>query len=554
MRFITKSLASIVSLAILFTACHNKQSADLIVYNGVGHTMISEEDIIEALVVKDGIIIDLGNTEEILDKYQVPAKNMINVNGKSFFPGLTDAHCHLINYARSKLSINLVATESFDKVIDRIVNFEKRNETKWLIGRGWDQNDWDIQEFPTKNKLDSLFPDQPIYLTRIDGHAAIANQKALDLASIDINTTIEGGQLLQKNGELTGVLIDNAMELVKNVIPKFNQNILMQSIEESIHECNRYGLTSFHEAGLEKWEAEILLKMEKQNKLHAKIYVMLVPSKENLEWIKSGLPQSNLVKINAIKLYADGALGSRGALLSEPYHDHPQYFGLKLMTTSKIDSIIDFCYLNNMQLNTHCIGDSANHLILSKYAHRLGRDNDRRWRIEHAQVVNPAHYHYFKDYQIIPSVQPTHATSDKPWAENRLGPERIHWAYSYKNLYELNEVLAVGTDFPIEEINPFFTIYSAVYRKNARQKKTDQSWQMANALSRYQCLKGMTKDAAFSSFMEQTDGVLSIGKSATFTILERDPMTVAPDEIPGTFAVETYIDGKRVYNVYNLDN
>ena len=538
-----KKLALIVSIGVF--ACSPKKRVDIIVHNAIVYTVDSCFSRQSAFAVSNGVFLEIGSDEDILSKYE--SENIINTNGRPVYPGFNDAHCHFLGYAEKLLSVDLTGTRSWKEVLQKCKDF--KNDREWIIGRGWDQNDWEVKEFPTKKELDSLFPDKPVYLTRIDGHAAIANSKALELANINFYSTVAGGKLLKNNNELSGVLIDNAMELVKKIIPEIPENLKRQAILRAQQDLTKLGLTSIHDAGMNKDDVQFLDQMYRDSLLYINIYAMINPSKENLEFLKVFKPFSTKLSLKSIKIYSDGALGSRGALLSHPYHDDPSNLGLQLIPYNDLDSLIAYCYNNNLQVNTHSIGDSAARMVLSLYGKHLKSSNNRRWRIEHAQVINPKDFHYFSNFDILPSVQPTHATSDMPWAEDRLGEKRIDWSYSYNTLEKLNGIIPLGTDFPIENISPFYTFYAATTRKD-HSGLPESGWRAEERLSPEQTLKGMTIDAAFASFNEKNNGSIEKNKVADFIILDRDILTCPHDEILKAFCIEVYIDGKRVYNIY----
>jgi predicted amidohydrolase YtcJ len=531
----------------LLSACQNKIQVDLIVKNANIYTVDSTFSQSESFAISNGEFLSIGSNQDIQSNYT--SDNIINVNGKTIIPGIIDAHCHFINYAELLLNVDLTGTSSFKEIIKKCEDFDLKSE--WLIGRGWDQNDWDNKSFPNKELLDQAFPNTPVYLTRIDGHAAIANSKALSLSGITISSKVNGGKVIIENGDVSGVLIDNAMNLVKSVIPKTNPETLKSALLKAQGNLFSHGITSIHDAGLEYEQILFLKELYESGELKIKTYAMMNPSENNFKFHKELNTHDKLI-VKSVKLYADGALGSRGALLTSPYSDDSSNTGLLLSKTSVLDSIISFCYENNLQVNTHSIGDSSAKLALELYSNHLKKDNNRRWRIEHAQVINPKEYHYFQDYNILPSVQPTHTTSDMPWAEDRLGHHRISWAYSYKTLYDINHVIPLGTDFPIESINPFFTFHSATTRSN-REGHPSNGWQSNEKLSKEETLKGMTWDAAYASFRENRTGSIEIGKDGDFTILDRNIMSENSVQSHKAFSIETYIDGERVYNLYPVN-
>lgn len=535
------------SIFIMIACTAQKEKADLIIHNAKVYTVDNEFTILEAFVVLDGKITAIGSNDEILGNY---SGKKIDVQGKSVFPGFIDAHCHFLGYGLNELErAQLVGTKSFEEIIEILKEYNEKYDSDWVLGRGWDQNDWDLKEFPDKKLLDEVFPDKPVFLTRIDGHAGIANSFALNLAGITSLVKIDGGDIILENNEPTGVLLDNAMDLVVGIIPPSGQKVLKKALLEAEKECFSLGLTSVVDAGLNYNAVMLIDEMQQSGKLQMRINAMLAPSENNFEnFVKKGIVSTDRLTVRSIKLYADGALGSRGAKLIEPYSDDPHNNGLLIHQPEYFDKICKLAFENNYQVNTHAIGDSANRMILNAYAKYLKDENDLRWRIEHAQVVDPADFSFFKDFSIIPSVQPTHATSDMYWAGDRLGEERIKNAYALKKLLSMNDWIPLGTDFPVEQINPLFTFYAAVARKDLSNWPAE-GFQIENALTREETLKGMTIWAAKGSFEEDRKGSLEIGKFADFIILEKDIMTIPEDEIPLVKVLATYSNGKEAYSV-----
>lgn len=531
-------------ITLFLTACSSKKKADLIIYNALIYTVDSTFSQAEAFAVKDGKFLEIGKSSDILAQYE--AENMQDMKGKPIYPGFIDAHCHFYGYGKGLQEVNLFATKSFSEVLKRVKDFRaKHPDQAWIIGRAWDQNDWENKEFPTKDSLDILFPDVPVYLTRIDGHAAIANQKALQLAKIEKAVDMIGGSTLAKNGKLTGVLVDNAMNLVEKVLPQVTENDIIHSLQLAENNTLAVGLTSVVDAGLGRTVLETIDKAHKNNKLHTRVYAMVSADSENLPYyLKKGFSKTPFLNIRSFKIYADGALGSRGACLLHPYHDKAQESGFLLSTPFQLDSVISLIAEKGFQINTHCIGDSANHLLLGIYAKHLGGKKDARWRIEHAQVVANADVPLFGQYHIIPSVQPTHATSDMYWAGERLGEERLKTAYAYKNLLKSTGVLACGSDFPVEDINPLYGFHAAIARQDAKNYP-DGGFQMENALTREEALRGMTIWAAYSQFEEDEKGSIEIGKLADFVVLEEDIIRINATKIRNVKVLSTYIDGIR---------
>jgi predicted amidohydrolase YtcJ len=519
-----------------------RKDADLLLFNGSIYTVNNQSDIVSAMVILDGHVIATGKEAVLREKYK--ARQEIDLKGKPVFPGFIDPHCHFFSYGLTLRQADLSGTTSVKEIADRLVQHVTLNPGKWVLGRGWDQNDWQTKKFPNKELLDSLFPDIPVYLVRIDGHAAWVNSKAIALAGISKDTRTEGGEIVYDQHGPTGILIDNAMALVEKLIPPATRDEKIQALFKAQSNCFAVGLTSVGDAGLDKEIVELMDSLQKKDSMHMHINVMLNPSKENIDfYINKGIYQTDRLTVRSIKLYADGALGSRGALLKKPYTDDPSNRGLQVSETKYLKDICRLAYDNGYQVNTHCIGDSAVSLVLHIYASILSEHNDLRWRIEHAQVADPADLEMFKRYAVIPSVQTTHATSDMYWAEDRLGPVRINHAYAYRSLLEQNGWIPNGSDFPVESINPVYGFYAAVARKDL-QGLPAGGYHKEQALTREQALKAMTIWAAKASFGEKDRGSLEPGKDADFVVLDRDIMTVPEDSIAGARVLETWIRGK----------
>ncbi|KAI9437774.1 amidohydrolase 3 [Russula earlei] len=531
---------------VLIAACSSPQQADLVVHHAKIYTVDSGFTIAEALAVRDGKIIAVGSNEAIMKQYH--SKDTIDAQGKTLYPGFIDAHAHFVGYGRSLFEINLVGTESWEDIIHHVCDFAKGLDTgAWILGRGWDQNDWPIKSFPTNERFNKIFPDRPLLLTRIDGHAAIANAKALAMAGIQPGQKIEGGEIETKNGKLTGMLIDNAVGLVKRIISNPSKATYEQWLLAAQQNCFAVGLTTVTDCGLGYKDVEAIDTLQKQGKLLMRMYVMLSDNKENFDrYLPRGPYKTDRLFVKGFKFYADGALGSRGACLLYPYNDKPGWEGFLLSSRSHYDSMAAILVHTDFQMCTHAIGDSGNRVILTVYNHVLQGKNDKRWRIEHAQVVNEQDFVLFAQSSVIPSVQPTHATSDMYWAGERLGAERLRGAYAYQRLLQQNGWLPLGTDFPVEDISPFKTFYAAVVRKDAKGFPP-QGFQMENALTREEALRGMTIWAAKADFLEKETGSIEKDKKADFIILDNDIMTAPATELLNTKVLATYCGGRKVY-------
>jgi predicted amidohydrolase YtcJ len=535
-------------LIILFAmnACTTGEKADLILHNAVIYTVDDVFSVAEAFAVKDGKFLAVGTSEEILARFK--SDHTIDAQEKFIYPGFYDAHCHFYGFGSNLLKrADLKGTKSIDEVIERLVVHHELNGAAWIEGRGWDQNDWEVKEYPSKEMLDKVLPDNPVYLIRVDGHAALVNSEALRQANVTAQTIIEGGEIIVRDGEPTGILIDKAMTLVSDLIPEPDEDFYRKALLMAQEHCFAAGLTSVADAGLSKDLVELIDTMHREGSLQMRVYAMLDPSEENIErFVKKGTYHTDRLTVRSIKLYADGALGSRGARMIDFYSDDPGNRGLFMYGEDYYMHFCQIAYDHGYQVNTHAIGDEANRLMLYVYSRFLEEGNDRRWRIEHAQVVHPDDFRLFGEYSIIPSVQPTHATSDMYWAEDRIGDQRISGAYAFKDLLLQNGWIPLGTDFPIEGINPLHTFYAAVARKDL-QGCPEDGFQPENALTREEALRGMTIWAARAGFEEEVKGSIEPGKWADFVVLGEDLLQVDIRQIPSVHILSTFVNGEVVF-------
>ncbi|WP_375242742.1 amidohydrolase [Lacinutrix sp.] len=532
-----------LSLIVLFVfSCKNdKNEVDAIIINANVYTVDANFNRTEAFAIKDGKFVATGSTKDIQQHYS--ATEVIDAKGQTIVPGLIDAHCHFYNLGLNFQTVDLVGTSSFDEVMKRIIAFQNEKQPKFIIGRGWDQNDWQDKTYPNKALLGELYPDLPVALTRIDGHAMLCNQAALDLANITIDTNVFGGEIKTEKGKLTGILIDNPMELVEAIFPEPTKKQQIEALLDAQKFCTNLGLTTVSDAGLDRQVIELIDSLQKANTLQMRVYAMISNKKENLDYyLNKGKIKTEKLNVQSVKVYADGALGSRGAALKQPYSDEHNHFGAMVIGAEDYKNLALRIDKAGYQMNTHAIGDSANRFVLKTYEKTLANQTNRRWRVEHAQVITDNDFDYFKSENIIPSIQPTHATSDMYWAEDRVGTDRIKGAYAYKTLLDKSGRVALGTDFPVEQVNPFLTFYAAVARKDLKGFP-EQGFQKENGLSRVEALKGMTIWAAYSNFEDQEKGSIEIGKYADFIILNQDIMDVEEEKIPLTKVQETYING-----------
>lgn len=536
---------SLLFALFLLISCDQKDkiSVDTIITDATIYTVNNAFAEASAMAIDKGKIVAIGSNREIAKQYE--SKNTIEAEGKFIYPGLIDAHCHFYNYGLSLQEVDLRGTKSMDEIITRLKAFQKDKNSTFIVGNGWDQNDWNIKKYPTKAELDAVFPDIPVVLNRIDGHAIIVNSKALKLAGITKDTKAVGGQIEMANGEPTGILVDNPMELVFKIIPKPTRKIQIDALLDAEKVMFDYGLTTVNDAGLDPDIIHLMDSLQKAKLMKLNVYAMITANQKNIDsYLKTGIYKTDNLNVRSFKMYGDGALGSRGACMHKPYSDMPGQYGALLAPIPELKEVARQIAASKFQLNTHAIGDSANTVILKIYGEVLAGSKDRRWKIEHAQVLREIDFEYFK-FGIIPSVQPTHATSDMYWAGDRLGTERLKIAYAYKKLLQKAGMIALGTDFPVEEVNPMLTFHAAVARKDSKGFPKG-GFQMENALSRAETLRGMTIWAAYSNFEEKEKGSLEVGKWADFVMFDQDLMKMPEDKMVKIKAVNTYLKGEKV--------
>lgn len=543
-----KKIIAILPLLLLLAtlpSCMKGEHVDLIVHNARIHSMDASNTIYEAIAIRDGKIVEVGPERQILNKYS--SDESVDAGGKDIYPGLTDAHGHLLSYAKQKMSVELFGCKSMDELLFRTEKYQSKKKRKFIIGRGWDQSLWGETELPTNEKLNERFPDVPVCLYRVDGHALLANDAALKLAGFTADTKIDGGIVVTKDGKCTGLLVDNAIEPMEKYIPEFSTEELKATLLEIQNELYQYGIIGVHEAGIQNKELMILKEMALDGSLQLEVYGMLLDSPENRAFVeKNGIQKWGNLYVRSFKMYGDGALGSRGALLKKPYSDQHDHHGVLTTPRDKMKELAQFCLTHNYQLNSHAIGDSTNYILLDLYKMAQEANKDHRWRIEHAQVVDPKDFALFAEVGVYPSVQPTHAVSDQRWAEDRLGQDRMQGAYAYKTLLKKTGMLAIGTDFPVEQTNPFLTIHAAVQRKDGNNVP-GAGFLKNEALTLEETMRGMTIWAALASFRETETGSLEAGKDATFCMFVKP--IVSNSTFQENFAQMVYINGKKVYSV-----
>ena len=533
-----------ISVFMLFLAlsCTRVEQVDTLLYNATFYTLDSLQPEASVIAIKDQRIVAVGQ-QSLLDRFE--ANERIDLEGAFAYPGLIDAHCHFYQLGLNESRLSLLGTQTFEEIVDRIKAFDAQYAPSVLYAWGWDQNDWPIAEFPVNTLLNELFPDRPVVLRRIDGHAYLVNDYALNLAGITVYTEVEGGAILKKANRLTGVLIDGPMRLIDESLPEMDRDSQVRALLAAQQIAFENGLTTVNDAGLSRSVIELIDSLHQTGDLKMRVYAMISASKDQLDYyLDRGPVKTPRLNVRSFKVYADGALGSRGAALKEPYADDHEHYGAIVTPLEEMQSIAERLAKSDFQMNTHAIGDSANYFVLDLYERVLSNPAKVRWKIEHAQVVDEADFDRFAQ-GIIPSVQPTHATSDMYWAEDRLGAERIKGAYAYQALLQRAKMLALGTDFPVEQVSPLLTFYAAVARQDLSGFPS-RGYFAEQALTREQALKGMTTWAAYSNFEEHEKGMLKPGYYADITVLSHDLMRINLSEIPKVAVKLVFLAGERV--------
>ncbi len=533
--------------ALTLTSCNMKEKVDLVIKGGTIYTVDKDFSTCDAVAVKDGIIVAVGSQEDISEKYD--AEKVINLEGATMYPGFNDAHGHTYMLGESLKRVDLRGATSFEEILGRLKKRYDEEKPAFLSGEGWDQNLWPVKQFPDNKELSKMFPDIPVILERIDFHAVIVNDKAIEMLGVKPgDPSIPAGEAIVKDGRFTGVFLENMGVRFYGVLPANDKGYTREVFASAEQECFKYGLTSATSPGSSGGDLfilEVLDSMYTEGILKLRLDNMMNPTPENTARFTKPYVNGRL-RIAGIKLFVDGALGSRGALMLEPYSDMKSTKGLQVTTDEEFEKACSWAYEHGFQVSTHCIGDAANRIALNHYIKFLPKGNDRRWRIEHAQILDSADFDKFGEYSIVPSIQPTHATSDMLWAVDRVG-SRIKTAYAYQQLLNQLGWLPSGTDFPIESVNPVYTFCAAVYRKNL-DFVPEGGFQMENALSKEDALRSMTIWAAKASFEEANKGSIEPGKYADFTVLDRDIMTVEEKDVPAAKVLKTFVGGELVYS------
>ena len=544
-KLLISLLVALFGISSLSTSA--KIQVDLVVYNAVIYTVDSSFSNCNCFAVTNGRFVAIGNKADIMKQYI--ARQVIDAKGKFIYPGFIDAHAHFYGYALGLHYVDLSTAISEVQMLDILQQFASQhtNPNAWIVGRGWDQNKWPGKQFPDNAKLNKMFPNTPVVLTRVDGHAVLTNLEAIKRAGIANTSDVKQGEAILKNGRFSGIFLENTADKLRQAIPTPTGSELDKLLAQAEANCFEAGLTTVADAGLDKKIIQHFDTLQHDGKMKLRIYAMLNPSIENLKYyLKNGPYFTDYLTVSSIKLYADGALGSRGACLLKPYTDSPTNNGMIVTSPDTLIQICRLAYIHGFQVNTHAIGDSAVRLMLHMYAGILKGKNDRRWRIEHAQVVAGEDIHLFGDNSIIPSVQATHATSDMYWAADRLGKERIKTAYAYQMLKQQNGWIPNGTDFPIEQIDPLLTFYAAVFRIDSKGYP-EGGFQPENALSREDALRSITIWPARAAFEENNKGSIETGKLADFILVDTDLMKAPANRILTAKIEATYSGGSLVF-------
>ncbi|HJQ19830.1 MAG TPA: amidohydrolase [Gemmatimonadaceae bacterium] len=528
--------------------------ADLIVTNARIYTVDEGRPVAEAMAIRGSRVLFVGSERGAL-ALRGAQTTLLDAGGATVIPGIADAHAHLLGLGFTLSEVDLVGTTSYEEVIARVAARAREVPAgTWILGHGWDQNDWPDTRLPIHDALSRAVPNHPVSLSRIDGHAVLANAAAMRLANVTASTRDPAGGRLERGagGAPTGVFVDNAMDIIESRIPAPTHDQIRNATLAAIHEANRFGLTSIHDAGVAPEVIDVYEELARAGQQTLRNYVMVRGDDSTLaKYFRRG-PQSALYDghlwIRAIKLIADGAMGSRGAALLDPYSDDPNNRGLLLEPPGRIQDVAVRALRNGFQLNVHAIGDRANRLVLDAFEAALKQvpTADHRFRVEHVQLLNYADVPRFAELDVIPSMQTSHATSDMYWTPTRIGYGRTLGSYAWRSLLNTGVVIANGTDFPVEEVNPLRTFHSAVTRQDEHNWPAG-GWFPDQRMTREEALKSMTIWAAYAAFQEHDLGSLTPGKYADFVILDRDIMRIAPEDILGTQVVATYIGGRAVY-------
>ncbi len=558
----SKILATAAICVVATLSCSEKQEADLVLRNGKIAAVDENFSIYEAVAVKGENFLFVGSNEGA-DRFVGDETEVIELDGKLVLPGLIDGHAHMRSLGEELTNLDISGTTSFQQIVDKVAErVETAEPGEWIFGGRWDQNNWDVKKFPEHDTLSAVSPDNPVYLRRVDGNSAFANKKALDIAGITKDTPDPSGGVIHRksNGEPSGVLINRAMNIVIDHFPEETEEAYGEKLHKAIESSLSVGLTGWHEAGVSPWEVGIYKSLIDRGKLPMRVYAMLGPQEaapltgsveEIAEYFKEQRIENygnHMLSVRSIKLFFDGALGSRGAAFYEPYSDDPDNIGLLRVTPEYIYKISKAALLADMGVNTHCIGIRGNRLCLDSYEKAFQEipKEDHRFRIEHAQIVRDEDIAKFAELGVIPAMQPTHCTSDMPMVPDRVGNERAKGAYAWRSFLEAGMVIPAGSDFPVESNNPMLGIYAAVTRQDV-SGYPEEGWSPEQRMTIEEAIKGFTIWAAYGAFQEDVLGSIEVGKLADLTVLDKDILTTEPKEILTTRAVYTIVGGKVRY-------
>lgn len=532
----------------------NAQAPDLIVTNARIYTVDQNRPVVDAMAIRDGRIVATGPSR-LIGAMKGAGTQVVDLDGRTVIPGMIDAHVHLVGLGQGLRTVDLRGSTSYDEVIARVVERAKATPPgQWILGRAWDQNDWADTRFPTHERLSAAVPNHPVFLTRVDGHAALANAAAMKAAGLTAASKDPfGGQILRDaRNAPTGVLIDRAMGLVAGAIPPMSAGELRDAVVAATREMNRWGLTSVHDAGVGRNAIDAYEEVARAGDFSVRNYVMVANDDSTIaHYLRRG-PQRGLYDgrlwIQAIKISADGALGSRGAALLEPYSDDPKTTGLALVPPGRVRQVSLQALEKGFQVNVHAIGDRANRTVLDEFEQALRERPvaDHRFRVEHAQILHPDDIPRFAQLGVIPSMQASHQTSDMYWAGNRLGQQRLLGAYAWRSLLNSGVIIPNGSDLPVEKTNPLISFHAAIARQDENNWPAG-GWFPEQRMTREEALKSMTIWAAWSAFMEKEVGSLEPGKYADFVVLDQDIMQVPAELVLRTHVLSTWLGGKAVY-------
>jgi predicted amidohydrolase YtcJ len=527
-------------------------SMQTLIYNAHIYTVNARFEVAQAMCFQNDSLVAIGSNDDLMRRYALSADSLIDMGGKAIYPGFIDAHCHFIRYALSLHEVDLRTCQSADEMVARVVAYRQANpQVTYIIGRGWNDTTWHESvrgTLPNNAQLNKAIPDIPVVLTRIDLHAALVNEVVLQLLHYDTHTTIKGGALHQQNGKLSGLLLENAIYPIWEKLPQPSTQLLENAILEAQQNCFAVGLTTLSDALSYCADVRLFEAMQQKGQLKLRLYAMIdgASAADKAHFLQQGIQRNAHLHVRCIKYFADGALGSRGAWLLEPYSDAPNEQGIALYESEAFSQALRECYAAGFQVATHAIGDAANRFVLQHYGQILQGNNPYRWRLEHAQILQPNDTTLLKQHQIIPSIQATHATSDMNWVAQRLG-DRVTYAYRWQDIWQTMGMVAAGSDFPVEDINPLLGFYAAVARRDVQGNPPD-GFMPEQALTRVQALQAMTIYAAYANAEEDCKGSLEVGKYADFVVLDRDIMTVPLLDIAPTQVLQTWIGGEKVWD------